>query len=341
MSNKKSLLQQIFFSIIMSVAIIFLLGYICVQYLIPIFNIQTQTLYKVMIYAFPILIGLSLIEIASVIANKNGEDKESRVDALPKNSYDSPLYTLPEDDPAFEEGIRYEAEKTIEPFQAAEMQTPRAEETNETQENESLSHEDDAADKLPPELKNLSSNQITNILDYLKNGGVAPLVPVQSEESTTAEPILSFDNALANELEESISCGYDLTICLFSLPDEASEESKRLLLNSSNNAAFSYTLEDGLICLIFPFFNTNETRLYLKEFLEQNKEAFSDIAYYYGYSSREERRIDASIMLDEARTNLSQNRDNILFQEENEAVDASAFETQEIGSSPTTDTPLT
>lgn len=336
MSNKKSLLQQIFFSIILSVAVIFLLGYICVQYLIPIFNIQTQALYQVMIYAFPILIGLCLIEIASVISNKNGEDKESQVDALPKNSYDNPLYNLPEDDPTFEEGIRYEEEETVSPFQATPIHTDREEEKEETPPSE-----EEAKYQVPQELKDLSSNQITNILDYLKNGGVAPLVATSSEVNhPEIEPISSFDNALANELEESISCDYDLTICLFSLPEEASEESKHLLLSNSNNAAFPYTLEDGLICLIFPFFNADETRYYIKDFLKQNKEAFNDLAYYYGYASREGRRIDASIMLDEARTNLSQNRDNILFQEASVMEDTSAFETQEIGSTDETDSPV-
>lgn len=105
MSKRTSYARNIFFSIVVSLVILLALGFLSVKYLVPIYDLQSQDIYKFLIYLLPVIIGLALIEIGSIISTKNSIDNEDNEDLLPKNSYDSPLFNTISDDPLEKRGF--------------------------------------------------------------------------------------------------------------------------------------------------------------------------------------------------------------------------------------------
>ncbi|MGD1822639.1 MAG: hypothetical protein ACPKM0_07745 [Pleomorphochaeta sp.] len=99
MAKQNGYARNIFFSIIISLLVLISLGFLSIKYLVPIYDLQTQDIYKFLIYLLPILIGLVLIEIGSIISSRNDEKLEDSEDLLPRNSYDNPLFTTINDDP--------------------------------------------------------------------------------------------------------------------------------------------------------------------------------------------------------------------------------------------------
>jgi hypothetical protein len=99
MSKQTGYARNIFFSIVISLVILLALGFLSIKYLVPIYDLQTQDIYQFLIYLLPVLLGLALIEIGSIIASKHDDLVEHDEDLLPKNSYDAPLFNTINDDP--------------------------------------------------------------------------------------------------------------------------------------------------------------------------------------------------------------------------------------------------
>ncbi len=99
MSKNTGYARNIFFSLIISVIILLGIGFISVNYLVPLYDLQSQDIYKFMIYLLPIIIGIAFIEIGSAISSKTKTKESDLYDQLPRNSYDDPLYTDMNDDP--------------------------------------------------------------------------------------------------------------------------------------------------------------------------------------------------------------------------------------------------
>ena len=99
MSEQKGYARNIFFSIIISLLVLLTLGYLSVRYLVPIYDIQSNDIYRFLIYLLPVLIGLALIQIGSIISHKDKDQEIDKEDLLPKNSYDAPLFETINDDP--------------------------------------------------------------------------------------------------------------------------------------------------------------------------------------------------------------------------------------------------
>ncbi len=100
MSKQTGYARNIFFSIVISLVILLALGFLSIKYLVPIYDLQTKDIYQFLIYLLPVLLGLALIEIGSIIASKHDDLVEHDEDLLPKNSYDAPLFNTINDDPS-------------------------------------------------------------------------------------------------------------------------------------------------------------------------------------------------------------------------------------------------
>ncbi|MCY1151793.1 MAG: hypothetical protein OWP43_05130 [Sphaerochaetaceae bacterium] len=100
MSKTTGYARNIFFSIVISLVILLALGFLSIKYLVPIYDLQTQDIYQFLIYLLPVLLGLALIEIGSIISSKHDDLVEHDEDLLPKNSYDAPLFNTINDDPS-------------------------------------------------------------------------------------------------------------------------------------------------------------------------------------------------------------------------------------------------
>ncbi|MGP1508836.1 MAG: hypothetical protein ACTTJW_08185 [Sphaerochaeta sp.] len=111
-NNSWSVIITILITVIVLAAIIFA----GVRYLLPAYaqgqngDVSAQyQIYRIAVRVFPLLIGIVLIAIASMIAT-SGDDEEDEEDKLPPNSYDIQLFETPSDDPSVS-GKRHETEE--------------------------------------------------------------------------------------------------------------------------------------------------------------------------------------------------------------------------------------
>ncbi|MGH0051856.1 MAG: hypothetical protein ACQ5SW_00510, partial [Sphaerochaetaceae bacterium] len=100
MSENKHYGRQIFLSLFLTVFLLLVGLYVASRYLLPLYDVNQEQIYGILVKLFPILIGLIMIEIGVMIARRRDEEYADQVDKLPPNAYDKPFYTLPGDDPS-------------------------------------------------------------------------------------------------------------------------------------------------------------------------------------------------------------------------------------------------
>ena len=103
MGNKRNS-KSVVITIIVTVIVLAVLSVVGIRYLMPYYNQGASTedmqyaIYKFAVRLFPLLVGIVLIVIASMIAANRDEDVDED-DLLPPNSYDQQLFEVPSDDP--------------------------------------------------------------------------------------------------------------------------------------------------------------------------------------------------------------------------------------------------
>ena len=122
MSRKKNT-KSVIITIIITLIVLGCLTYAAMQFIIPAYakanegaaSVQTK-IYETAVKLFPLLVGIVLIVIASMIANSSSDyDDEDDEDKLPPNSYDQQLFEAPADDPAAKT-----ASKVVQPEETAQ-----------------------------------------------------------------------------------------------------------------------------------------------------------------------------------------------------------------------------
>lgn len=105
--GKKKKTTSVIVTIIITLIVLAGLSFAGVKYLLPIYTAGQYgsgdaigDIYKLSVKIFPLLIGLVLIIIASMIASSRDEETDED-DKLPPNSYDNQLFEKPSDDPSF------------------------------------------------------------------------------------------------------------------------------------------------------------------------------------------------------------------------------------------------
>lgn len=104
--DKKRNTKSVVLTIIVTVIVLVVLSVIGVRYLMPNYAMEHGTspegmhykIYSLAVRLFPLLVGIVLIIIASMIAG-NKDDEVDEDDLLPPNAYDSQLFEKPSDDP--------------------------------------------------------------------------------------------------------------------------------------------------------------------------------------------------------------------------------------------------
>lgn len=104
--SKKRNSKSVIMTIVITVIVLAVLSFIGIRFLMPNYvqqqNPDVDVQYKIYRFAvrlFPLLVGIVLIVIASMITGTKDEDEEDEDDLLPPNSYDSQLFETPNDDP--------------------------------------------------------------------------------------------------------------------------------------------------------------------------------------------------------------------------------------------------
>ena len=100
MAKAKKTWKLVLTSIILSIIILAAFIAVFISFIVPSYDITQEQIYNVLTKALPILIGLVFIEIALISARRGEDDYKDNIDKLSPNSYDSPLYSRPMDDPA-------------------------------------------------------------------------------------------------------------------------------------------------------------------------------------------------------------------------------------------------
>ncbi len=97
MSKKKGF-RTVVATVIVTLVVLAALSYATLKYIAPAYQLNQNKIYQVAVKVFPLILGITLIAIASVLAGGK-DDEEDEDDKLPPNAYDSTFFDEPKDDP--------------------------------------------------------------------------------------------------------------------------------------------------------------------------------------------------------------------------------------------------
>lgn len=292
MSENKHYGRQIILSLFLTVFLLLAVLYLASRFLLPLYDINQEMLYGLLVKLFPLLIGLVMIEIGVLVARRRDEDYADQVDKLPPNAYDKPFYTLPHDDPAHLHSDQLafgqqKVESVSQKVQPVEIQEEKLE--------------------IEPVIKPVvAMPRIERDIEVQK---VAE--PAVAEEPVAEQIVYKTDFAsiLSVELDNSKDMDYDLTLVLIEVTEGPASLIANKLMMQSGELAYSFTLEGGRIAMVLPFYNADEARSFTLTMIESCKKEFSGSSLQIGFASRNGRMIDSNQLLHEAEAacNVSEN----------------------------------
>ena len=281
MSENKHYGRQIILSLFLTVFLLLAVLYLASRFLLPLYDINQELLYGILVKLFPLLIGLVMIEIGVMVARRRDEDYADQVDKLPPNAYDKPFYKLPNDDPAHlhSEQLAFgqqKVEHVQERVQAFEIQEEK-----------------------------LEIEPIKPIEPVF--GVQEPVAQRTVEVEKPVMPIVEgivyktdFDTILSVELDNSKDMDYDLTLVLIEVTEGPASLIANKLMMLSGELAYSFSLEGGKIAMVLPFYNADEARSFTLTMIESCKKEFSGSSLQIGFATRNGRMIDGKQLLHEA-----------------------------------------
>lgn len=292
MSENKHYGRQIILSLFLTVFLLLAVLYLASRFLLPLYDINQEMLYGLLVKLFPLLIGLVMIEIGVLVARRRDEDYADQVDKLPPNAYDKPFYTLPHDDPAHLHSDQLafgqqKVESVSQKVQPVEIQEEKLE--------------------IEPVIKPVvAMPRIERDIEVQK---VAE--PAVAEEPVAEQIVYKTDFAsiLSVELDNSKDMDYDLTLVLIEVTEGPASLIANKLMMQSGELAYSFTLEGGRIAMVLPFYNADEARSFTLTMIESCKKEFSGSSLQIGFASRNGRMVDSNQLLHEAEAacNVSEN----------------------------------
>lgn len=292
MSENKHYGRQIILSLFLTVFLLLAVLYLASRFLLPLYEINQEMLYGLLVKLFPLLIGLVMIEIGVLVARRRDEDYADQVDKLPPNAYDKPFYTLPHDDPAHLHSDQLafgqqKVESVSQKVQPVEIQEEKLE--------------------IEPVIK-----PVVAMPRIERDIEVQKVVEPAVAEEPVAEQIVyktDFASILSVELDNSKDMDYDLTLVLIEVTEGPASLIANKLMMQSGELAYSFTLEGGRIAMVLPFYNADEARSFTLTMIESCKKEFSGSSLQIGFASRNGRMVDSNQLLHEAEAacNVSEN----------------------------------
>lgn len=283
MSENKHYGRQIILSLFLTVFLLLAVLYLASRFLFPLYDINQEMLYGLLVKLFPLLIGLVMIEIGVLVARRRDEDYADQVDKLPPNAYDKPFYTLPHDDPAHLHSDQLafgqqKVESVSQKVQPVEIQEEKLE--------------------IEPVIK-----PVVAMPRIERDIEVQKVVEPAVAEEPVAEQIVyktDFASILSVELDNSKDMDYDLTLVLIEVTEGPASLIANKLMMQSGELAYSFSLEDGRIAMVLPFYNADEARSFTLTMIESCKKEFSGSSLQIGFASRNGRMVDSNQLLHEA-----------------------------------------
>ncbi len=295
MSENKHYGRQIFLSLFLTVFLLLAILYLASRYLLPLYDVNQQQLYGILVKLFPLLIGLVMIEVGVMVARRRDEDYADQVDKLPPNAYDKPFHTLPHDDPSHihSDQMLYAQAPAMQPKAPVAVQMEEIKE-------EVIE---------PVEIKSVTEMMSQQARPAFLEPQEQPSVAVEAEKKS--EPVVmaaselqvyktDFDSILSAELENSMDMDYDLTLVMIEVSEGPAPLIANKLMMLSGELAYSFTLEGGKIAMVLPFYNGDEARSFTLSMIESCKREFSGSSLQIGFASRNGRMIESKQLLHEA-----------------------------------------
>ncbi|WP_320130853.1 hypothetical protein [uncultured Sphaerochaeta sp.] len=275
--------RQIFLSLFVTVFLLVVILYLSVKFLVPMYNINQEQIYNVLVRLFPILIGLVMIEIGVLIARRKDEDyTDDNADKLPPNAYDRPLYTLPGDDPTH--------------LHSDEMTFGHevvAKESSDLDFNLVQAGPLEAAVQEEKEI----IRPVTEQTETKLSDGVT-MVAMASYDT-------SFDSILDLELKNAITQNYDLTLILIDIKNGPKGPISDKMIAQCTDLAYCYLMDNDFIAVILPFYNSEEAKSFMLSLIQDCKAEFGGCSMEIGFSSLNGRSVDSKFLYGEAEEALS------------------------------------
>jgi hypothetical protein len=263
MAESKHYGRQIVGSLVLTIIILGAVATLFGMYLIPKYQISREQIYNVAVKVFPLVIGLVMIQIGTMVASRRDEDYADEVDKLPPNAYDKALYREPKDDqPGAGKANPAQQMPVVHPVVAASPVQTEA---------------------VSPAVQVSQSSIAT---------------PVGVPETETIDA--TFDTILENELKSAQDLDYDLTLMLVKAPEESHNQVVSKLSVLLDKASFPFDLGDGTEAFIFPFYNQAETEELIKPIEQEITQENPSATWTKGFASRNGRVLDTEILVHEA-----------------------------------------
>jgi len=182
MAKPKSTAKLVVTSIVVSLVVIAVCVLLFLHYLVPAYQISEKDVFDVLVKLFPLLIGLTLIQIGIAVGKRNDEDYASQIDKLPPNAY-SKAYENIKDDPAHVSTVGPETQPINEnALQKEPIPEPVAASTSEPQ------AEEKPAMQAPPQVI-IREVPVEVIKEVIKEVPIEVIkeVPVKAEEKPEQE----------------------------------------------------------------------------------------------------------------------------------------------------------
>jgi hypothetical protein len=98
-SRKRSTAGTIAFSVIVASLLLAAATWFFVYWVIPAYELDPAVIYSLFIRLLPLLIGLTVLQIGVILSIPTTKDEADSKDILLRDSFDDPLYILPDEDP--------------------------------------------------------------------------------------------------------------------------------------------------------------------------------------------------------------------------------------------------
>lgn len=296
MSENKHYGRQIIVSLFLTVFLLLAILYLASRYLLPLYEINQEMIYGILVKLFPVLIGLVMIEIGVLIARRRDEDYADQVDKLPPNAYDKPLYTLPMDDPSHRHSdqLAFTQQVVTETAPIIEESVPIVEEKIEVKPIKKF-------DPIPtvkveePSVVPAVPEAVVPAPAMMEDALIEPM-----ENSTIKLYKTDFQSILNIELENAKDQDYDLSLVMIAVIEGPVNQIANKLMMQSAELAYSYLLENGRISMILPFYNDEEARSFTRTLIEGCKKEFAGSSLQIGFASRNGRMIESDQLVHEA-----------------------------------------
>jgi hypothetical protein len=194
MSKKKGFRTAL--ATILVVLVIFAaLTFAAIKYFLPVYQVSQSEVYSWAVKIYPLLIGITLIVIASLLGKDNKED-ESEEDKLPPNSYDAQLFEQPKDDP------EAKAKKPVKPATAVPTVKKETEPLSDEVLSEFVSIFSDEPEKEPEPAP--APVETPEPVEEAEEPEISPFDEIEPEEETEEVEEVEEEPAEEPEAEEDI-----------------------------------------------------------------------------------------------------------------------------------------